>query len=121
MKSSRLYRDTKDMLAYASAYAPNFPSEDEVDLSWIFMRLAKAVEQLEAGEVNNDSKRWLALAKQELAGAFRLYNENNETDARRRMTNAEDYLQNAEKRKLIRADFIAGDENFGVRGPMINE
>lgn len=121
MNRGRLYQETKDMLAYASAYAPKFSSEDDTDLAWVFMRLAKYVEQLNTVEANKDSKRWLELVNQELAEAFQLYNANDEMGGCRHMTNAEDYLQNARKRKPIRADFIAGDENFGVRGPMANE
>jgi hypothetical protein len=117
MNRDRLYREMNDVLAYASAYAPDFPAEDETDLAWVFMRLAKYVEQLDPLEANKDSKRWLALANQELAEAFRLYNAGNESEGRRHMTHAEDYLKNAEERKAIRADFIGGDESFGVRGP----
>jgi hypothetical protein len=120
MSRTELYRDTKDFLAYASLNAPDFPPGDKVDSAWVLTKLTDNLTQIEALESNEHARRWIALTKAEVIEAFRHYSAGNEEVGCNRISKAEEYLQNAQKRTPIRADFIAGDENFGVRGPMTN-
>jgi hypothetical protein len=118
MTRSELYQDTKDFLAYASLNAPEFPPEDEIDATWVLARLTSNLDNINANETNADARKWIQLTKQEITEAFRLYAAGDEQRGCEELTKAEEYLENAKKRKRIRADFIGGDENFGMRGPL---
>jgi hypothetical protein len=103
------YQKLSDLLAYGELNAPNFPAEDQVDLSRFFNRVLDHYEHILAHETKVRAVQWLNLSRQDVIAARQFFFKQKDNEGVRKLNSAGDYLSNARTRKRIKTAFQIED------------
>jgi hypothetical protein len=112
----RTYREASDFFTYVKLYAPEFPPADAMSPEKAMSRMFDYLESIETAEQNPSAKQWLRVSHEELKRGARHFAEKQDSDARKAVGSARDYLNNAAQRKSVKPGFLGMEPGFADNG-----
>jgi hypothetical protein len=103
-----LRNELAQLYSYILIYAPDFPEEDQIDLTAAFTQLFQRLDRLFAQTRGDHQKRWLQVARTEAEEAFRAYSSGEDHAGAQIIQLSEEHVRNRFTKKAIRPTFLVG-------------
>jgi len=100
----------KCRLVYMAMSAPDFPAEDKTCLKEQFERVSAALSQLLDARLSPARRTWLQMAQRELADSAEDFKLLQDSEGRRHLHRAGDYVRDALNQRPVSIGFVSGPD-----------